>query len=184
MSRVNWDRIWEARQGSQCLLDINALLALHETRHLNGRYQHVPKAGNIHRSFDMQPTSIHHLHRHVTLVLPGARRALHPLWIPTTTLCGPSPLQTWQLQLAAQNSVRSHLCVVPTFYYRVIVRPRVTRNHSPRRPHPSRPYLNRKPSICLCVPPIAWILISAPLIRRMEPTGRFDLPRHPFHRRT
>jgi hypothetical protein len=38
-----------------------------------------------HRSFDIQPTSPHHLHSHVTLVLRGARRALHPLWIPTTT---------------------------------------------------------------------------------------------------
>ena len=136
-----------------------------------------------HRSFDMQPTNLHHPRSHVTLVLRGARRALHPLWIPTTTLRGPSLLETWQLQLAAQNCVRSHQCVVPTFYYRVMVRPRVTRNHSLRRAHPPRPYLNRKPLICLCVPPIAWILISVPLIQRIEPTRGFDLPRHPFHRR-
>jgi len=137
-----------------------------------------------HRSFDMQPTSLHHLHSHVTLVLRGARLALHPLWIPTTTLRGPSPLETWQLQLAAQNCVRFRLYVVPTSYYRVMVRPRFTRNHSPRRAHPSRLYPNRKPSVCLCVLPIAWILISAPLIQRIEPTRRFDLPRHPFLRRT
>jgi hypothetical protein len=125
-----------------------------------------------HRSFDMQPTSLHHPHSRVTLVLRGARRALHPLWIPMTTLHGPSPLETWQLQPAAQNCVRSHLCVVPTFYYRVMVRPRVTRILSPRRARPSRsrPYLNQKPLICLCVPPIAWVLISAPLIQRIEPT--------------
>jgi hypothetical protein len=136
-----------------------------------------------HRSFDMQPTSLHHPHSHVTPVLRGARHVLHPLWIPTTTLRGPSPPETWQLQLAAQNCVHSHLCVVPTFYHRVMVRPRITRNHSPRRAHPSRHYLSRKPSIYLCVPPIAWILISVPLIQRIEPTRRFDLPRHPFHRR-
>jgi hypothetical protein len=134
-----------------------------------------------HRSFDMQPTSLHHPHSRVTLVLRGAPRALHPLWIPTTTSRGPSPLETWQLQLAAQNCVRSHRCVVPTFYYRVMVRPRVTHNHSPCRAHPPHPYPNQKPSICLCVPPIAWILIFAPLIRRIEPTRRFDLPRYPFH---
>lgn len=115
-----------------------------------------------HRSFDIQPTSLHHPHSHATQVLRGARRALHPLWIPTTTLRGPSPLEIWQLQLAAQNCVRYHLCVVPTFNYRVMVRLRVTRNHSPCRAHPSRPYLDRKPLICLCVPSIAWVLISAP----------------------
>jgi hypothetical protein len=136
-----------------------------------------------HRSFDMKPTSLHHPHSHVTPVLQGARRALHPLWILTMTLHGPSPLETWQLQLAAQNCVHSHLCVVPTFYYRVMVRSRVTRNHSPRRALPSRLYLHRKPSIYLCVPPIALILISAPLIQRIEPACRFDLPRYPFHRR-
>ena len=32
-----------------------------------------------HRGFDMQPTSLHHPHSHVTLVLRGARRALHRL---------------------------------------------------------------------------------------------------------
>ena len=113
-----------------------------------------------HRSFDIQPTSLHHPRSHVTLVLRGARRALHPLWIPTTTLRGQLPLETWQLRLAAQNCVRSHLCVVPIFYYRVMVRPRVTPNHSPHRV--SHPYLNRKPSICLCVPLTASILISTP----------------------
>jgi len=86
-----------------------------------------------HRSFDMQPTRLHHPHSYVTLVLRGARRALHPLWIPTTTLRGPSPLETWQLLLAAQNCVGSHL---------------------PHRVHPSRPYLNWKPSICLAHAPI------------------------------
>ena len=136
-----------------------------------------------HRNFDMQPTSLHHPHSQVTTVLRGARRVLHLLWIPTTTLRGPSPLGTWRLQLAAQNCVHSHLCVVPTFYYRVMVRPRVTRNHSPRRAHPSHPYPNRKLLIYLCVLPIAWILISMPLIQRIEPTRRFDLPRHSFHRR-
>jgi hypothetical protein len=118
-----------------------------------------------HRGFDMQPMSLHHPHSHIIIVLREARRALHPLWILTTTLRGPSLLETWQLQPAAQNCARSHLCVVPTFYYRVTIRPRVTRNHSPRRAHPSRPYLNRKPSICLCVLLIPWILISAPLIQ-------------------
>jgi len=29
-------------------IDVNALLALHETCYLNGRDQHVPKAGNMH----------------------------------------------------------------------------------------------------------------------------------------
>jgi hypothetical protein len=134
-------------------------------------------------SFDIQPTSLHIPHSHVIRVLRGAPHALHPLWIPTRTLHGPSPLETWQLQLVAQNCVRYHLCVVPTFDYRVMIRPRVTRNHSPRRVHPSRPSLDRKPLTCLCVPPIAWVLISAPLIQRIEPTRRFDLPRHPFHRR-
>jgi hypothetical protein len=38
-----------------------------------------------HRSFDMQPTSPHHPHSHVTLALRGARHALHPLWIPMMT---------------------------------------------------------------------------------------------------
>jgi len=90
-----------------------------------------------HRSFDMQPTSLHHPHCHVTLVLRGARRALLPLWIPTRTLRGPSPLETWQLQLAAQYCVRSHLCVDLTFYYRVMVRPCVTARAEPIRLAPA-----------------------------------------------
>ena len=70
----------------------------------------------------MQPTSLHGPLSHVTLVLRGARHALHPLWIPTRTLRGPSLLETWQLQLVVQNCVRYHLCVVQTFYYRMMIR--------------------------------------------------------------
>ncbi len=69
-----------------------------------------------HRSSDMQPTSLHHPPNLVTLVPRGVRHAPRPLWIPTKTLHGLSPLETWQLQLAAQSCVRSHLCVVLTFY--------------------------------------------------------------------
>jgi hypothetical protein len=157
--------------------------ALDLPAHIPLRALHRDHHAAEHRNFDMQPTNLHHPRSLVILVLRGVRHALHPLWILTRTLRGPSPLETWQLRLAAQNCVRSHLCVVSTFYYRVMVRSRVARNHSPRRAHPSRPYPDRKLSIYLCVPPIAQILISAPLIQRIEPTRRFDLPRHPFHRR-
>ena len=143
-----------SKQDHRRVLDLPARVPLH-ARHRDHRAAE-------HRSFDIQPTSLHRPLCHVTLVMRGARHALHPLWIFTTTLRGPSPLETWQLQLAAQNCVRSHLCVVLTFYYRVIIRSRVIRNHSPRRAHPSRLYLNQKPLVCLCVPPRVWILISAP----------------------
>jgi hypothetical protein len=68
-----------------------------------------------HRSSDMQPTSLHHPHGHVTPALRAARRAPQPLWIPTMTLRGQSPLETWQSQLAAHSCVRSHPCVVLKF---------------------------------------------------------------------
>jgi hypothetical protein len=94
-------------QGRRRVLDLPARVPPHAL--------HRDRRAAEHRSFDMQPTSLHHPHSHVTLVLRGARRGLHHLWIPTTTLRGPSPLETWQLPLVAQNCVRSHPCVVPHF---------------------------------------------------------------------
>ncbi len=136
----------------------SSLRSIQDHRHVLGHPARVPPhvlhhdhRTTGHRSSDMQLTSHHPPPSLVTLVQRGARRAPHPLWILTMTLRGRSPLETWQLQLAAQGCVHSHLCVVLIFY---MVRSGLTRNHSPRKAHPSRPCPNRNLSICLCVPPI------------------------------
>ena len=58
-------------QDPRRVLDLPARVPLH--------VRHRDRRAAEHRSFDIQPTSLHHPHSHVTLVLRGARRALHPL---------------------------------------------------------------------------------------------------------
>lgn len=114
---LNWDNKYHvsfqtsssrSMQDQRRVLDLPARVLPHA--------QHRDHRAAGHRSFDIQPMSLHHPHNDVILVLRGARHALRHLWIPTTTLRGPSPLETWQSQLAAQSCVHYHLCVVHTFY--------------------------------------------------------------------
>ena len=77
---------------SRSIQDLRRVLDLPARVHL--RAQHRDHRAAEHRGFDMLPMSLHHPHSHVILVLREARRALHPLWILTTTLRGPSLLET------------------------------------------------------------------------------------------
>jgi hypothetical protein len=91
-----------------------------------------------HRSSGMQPTTLHHLLKHVIHALQAACD-LQTLWIPTMTFPGRSPLETWQLRQAAQSCARSHLFVVFALFVHVIVRSNTSSNSQPAQSPPVSP---------------------------------------------